>query len=324
MKRPAFFFTPRLLLSIVLLVFGSELRAQLTYNELAVQYDSPWTYKKLQLIPVRFKGAGEGGDSQKNIAFDNGVISFSDALRRNKISIKETSSGGGPDVATLVVKSRSKENILLLSGEMVQGGKQDRAFGKTTIIPAGRHKSYVSVFCVEKGRWDDKPKSFRYAGTADARIRKQIDVTQRQNKVWKEIDNELTSKKKKNKTSAYLQAYNDSTQIDTSYLRYFINRMKQSDSSYAGFIAVTGNRIINAELFSGSDLCLAAYIEMIRSYMHTLTPADGVPNKKHDEIKVFTDKFLPDKATQKKYLTTNGRLYYYGSDVIHLTAYDSP
>ena len=113
MQLPAFFSTARLLLSIVLLVFGCELRAQLTYNELTVQYDSPWTYKKLQLIPVRFKGPGGGAGSQKNIAFDNGVISFSDALRRNKISIKETSSGGGPDVATLVVKSRSKENILL-------------------------------------------------------------------------------------------------------------------------------------------------------------------------------------------------------------------
>jgi len=324
MKLPAFF--PKrcqLLLPCFFLLSLQQLKAQLTYNELSVQYDSPWTFKKLQLIPVRFKGPGGGNAAQQTTAFDKGVISFSDALRRNKITVKETSVDGGPDVSTLVVKNRSKENILLLSGELVQGGKQDRAFGKTTIIPAGRHKNYVSVFCVEKGRWDDKPKSFRYAGTADARIRKQIDVTQRQNKVWKEIDNELITKKKKNKTSAYLQAYNDSTQLDTSYLRFFINRMKESDSSYAGFIAVTGNRIINAELFSGTDLCLAAYIDMIKSYMHTLTPADGIPNKTHGELKTFTDKFLPDKATQKKYLSTNGRIYYYESQVIHLIAYDN-
>ena len=313
-----------LLLPVFFVLSAPQLTAQLTYNELSVQYDSPWTYKKLQLIPVRFKGAGSGAGngSPQIIAFEKGVISFSDALRRNKITVKETSAYGGPDVSTLVVRNRSKENILLLSGEMVQGGKQDRAFGKTIVIPPGRRKNYVSVFCVEKGRWDDKAKSFRYAGTADARVRKQIDITQRQNKVWKEIDNELTAKKKKNKTSAYLQAYNDSTQLDTSYLRYFINRMKESDSSYAGFIAVTGNRIINAELFSGTDLCLAAYVDMIKSYMHTLTPADGIPNKTHDEMKAFTDKFLPDKATQKKYLSAHGRLYYYDSEVIHLIAYD--
>ncbi len=325
MKMPASLFYKRtrfIFLPIIFFLFPKQLQAQLTYNELTVQYDSPWTYKKLQLIPVRFKGIGSGAGSQKNIAFEDGVISFSEALRRKQIIVKENTANGGPDVSSLLVKNHSKENILLLSGEMVQGGKQDRAFGKTTIIPAGRHKNYASVFCVEKGRWDDRSKPFRYAGTADAGVRRQIDVTKRQSKVWKQIDNELVSKKKKNKTSAYLQAYNDSTQLDTSYLRFFINKMKESDSSYAGFIAVTGNRIINSELFSGTDLCLAAYIEMIKSYVHTLTPADGIPNKTHDEIKAFTDKFLPDKSTEKKYLSTNGRMYYYEGAVIHLIAYD--
>ncbi|MEP6466505.1 MAG: DUF6569 family protein, partial [Parafilimonas sp.] len=221
------------------------------------------------------------------------------------------------------VKNHSQENIMLMSGEIVEGGKQDRAFGETTIIPAGRHKNYVSVFCVEKGRWDDKARPFRHAGTADAEVRKQIDVTKRQSKVWKQIDTELAEKNKKNKTSAYLNAYNDSTNNDTSYLRFFINKMKASDSSYAGFIAVAGNRIINTEIFGGTDLCLTAYIDNIKSYVHSLRSSDGVPNKTHDELKTFTDKFLPDKTIQKKYLSTNGRMYYYNSQVIHLVAYDN-
>ena len=80
--------------------------------------------------------------------------------------------------------------------------------------------------------------------------------------------------------------------------------------------------IINAEIFTGSDLCVAAYIDNIKSYVHSLQPADGIPNKTHDEIKTFTDKFLPDKTIQKKYLSANGRLYYYNGEVIHLVAYD--
>ena len=208
-------------------------------------------------------------------------------------------------------------------GEIVQGGKQDRAFGETTIIPSGRHKNYISVFCVEKGRWDDKARPFKHAGTADAGVRKQIDVTKRQSKVWKQIDNELAEKNKKNKTSAYLNAYNETSPDDTSYLRFFINKMKESDSSYAGFIAITGNRIINSEIFGGTDLCLAAYIDNIKSYVHSLQPSDGVPAKTRDEIKAFTDKFLPDKIIQKKYLTTNGRIYNYNGKIIHLVAYDN-
>lgn len=307
---------------LMLVFFHQQLQAQLTYNELSVQYDSPWTFKKLQLIPIRFKDKGGAPGFQNITAFDKPVISFSDALKQHKIVIKENSADGGADVSTLFVKNKSKDNVLLMSGEMIQGGKQDRAIGKTTIIPAGRNKNYVPVFCIEKGRWDDKAKRFRHAGTADVGVRKQIDETQRQNKIWKQIDNELAEKNKKNQTAAYLSAYNDSTLDDTSYLHFFINKMRESDSSYAGFIAITGDRIINSEIFSGTDLCLAAYIEMIKSYVHSLQPSDGAPSKTHDEIKAFTDKFLPDKTTQKKYLSTNGRMYYDNGEVIHLVAYD--
>jgi len=305
----------------LLILSAGITNAQLTYNELSVQYDSPWTFKKLQLIPVRFKSTGGDSSSKNHEMFNGKVISFSDAMQKHKITVKEVTDGG-PDVSTLMIKNRSNDNVMLMSGEMLQGGKQDRAFGETTIIPKGRRKNYVQVFCVEKGRWDDKAKSFKHAGTADARVRKQIDVSKRQSKVWKQIDEELAEKNKKNQSSAYLKAYNDSFYFDSSYLHYFIEKMKSSDSAYAGFIAITGNRIITADIFAGSDLCLAAYIENIKSYVHSLNPSDGIPSKTKDEIKTFTDKFLKDKATQKKYLSANGRMYYYNNQVIHLIAYD--
>lgn len=313
-----------IVLSVIFSFVFTAVKAQLTYNELSIQFNNAWTFKKLQLIPIRFKdkGSSDTAASVKVNNFSNGILSFSDALKQHKITIKENNAEGGADVSTLVVKNKSKDNVLLLSGEMVQGGKQDRAFGKTIIIPPGKSKNYVPVFCIEKGRWDDKARPFKHAGTADAGVRKQIDVTQRQSKIWKQIDNELAAKNKKNNTSEYLKAYNDSMLDDTSYLHFFINKLKQSDSSYAGFIAITGNRIINSEIFSGSDLCISAYVDLIKSYVHSLLPSDGIPAKTHDEIKNFTDKFLPDKTIQKKYLSINGRMYYYNSQVIHLVAYD--
>lgn len=306
---------------VAMIFFYSTALAQLTYNELSIQYDSPWTYKKLQLIPIRFKGSGPGAINADNKMFDGNLISFDDALRQHKIVVKEMTSGGA-DVSTLLIKNKSKDNVMLMSGEIVQGGKQDRAFGETTIIPKHRKKNYIPVFCIEKGRWDDKAKAFRHAGTADAKVRKQIDVTRRQSKVWKEIDTVLLEKNKKNQTSAYMKAFETPEPEDSSYLRYFIEKMRSSDSAYAGFIAITGNRIINSEIFAGTDLCVTAYIENIKSYVRSLQPTDGIPVKTHDEIKTFADKFLRDKTTQKKYLAANGRIYYYEGQVIHLVAYD--
>jgi hypothetical protein len=47
---------------------------------------------------------------------------------------------------------------------MVAGGKQDRAFAETTIIPPNDDENFVPVFCVEKGRWENRLRNFRYAG----------------------------------------------------------------------------------------------------------------------------------------------------------------
>src|SRR4029078_6497325 len=98
----------------IFLFIHQQVKAQLTYNELGIQYDSPWTVKKLQLIPVRFKDKGGAPGFQNVTAFDKPVISFSDALRQHKIVIKENTADGGADVSTLLVKNRSKDNVLLM------------------------------------------------------------------------------------------------------------------------------------------------------------------------------------------------------------------
>src|SRR3954470_12037255 len=84
-----------------------QTKAQLTYNELSVQYDSPWTFKKLQLIPVRFKGVGNGSDNANTTMFNGNIMSFSEAMNKHKITVKENTSAGGSDVSTLLIKNRS-------------------------------------------------------------------------------------------------------------------------------------------------------------------------------------------------------------------------
>src|SRR4029077_17374623 len=49
--------------------------------------------------------------------------------------------------------NNSKRPLLLLAGEIVTGGKQDRVIGKDRIVPAESDPGDLSVFCVEPGRW---------------------------------------------------------------------------------------------------------------------------------------------------------------------------
>jgi hypothetical protein len=300
------------------MLISSKLFAQLTYEHLAVNYDSPWVCGKLKLIPVRYKGNGGKEDNFLN----GGLMSFEDALKEGKISVKETSMPGGSDVSLLEVKNHSKKNILVHSGEMVAGGKQDRAFATTTIIPPSDNENFLSVFCVEKGRWDGKPRAFHYSGSADASLRKQIDISKQQNKVWKEIDQHLADEGIQNSTWDYLDLFRDTSYIDTSCMHFFRKKMMESDSLYAGFVAVTGNRIIDCQLFGSNDLCVASFEVMLKSYARSINSKDGVPQVSNTDVKIFLDKFLQTEEQQKEFLKTHGRLYTYQNHVIHLIAYD--
>ncbi len=56
-------------------------------------------------------------------------------------------------VNQLVLVNNSKRPLLLLAGEIVAGGKQDRVIGMDRIVPAESDPIDLSVFCVEPGRW---------------------------------------------------------------------------------------------------------------------------------------------------------------------------
>ena len=49
--------------------------------------------------------------------------------------------------------NNSKRPLILLAGEIVTGGKQDRVIGKDRIIPSESDPMDLGVFCVEPGRW---------------------------------------------------------------------------------------------------------------------------------------------------------------------------
>jgi len=57
------------------------------------------------------------------------------------------------EVNRLVLVNNSTRPLLLLAGEIVAGGKQDRVIGKDRIVPAESDPIDLSVFCVEPGRW---------------------------------------------------------------------------------------------------------------------------------------------------------------------------
>ena len=75
-------------------------------------------------------------------------------------------------VNQLVLVNNSKRPLLLLAGEIVTGGKQDRVIGKDRLVPPQSEPVDLGVFCVEPGRWVAKSANFGALGGNMARTQR--------------------------------------------------------------------------------------------------------------------------------------------------------
>ncbi len=99
----------------------------------------------------------------------------------------------GATVNTLVLVNRSKRPLLLLAGEVVTGGKQDRVIGKDRIVAPGADPLPLDVFCVERGRWS-AGSAFKASNLmAHPSVREQAAVAKEQGKVWDAVRRGSTS-----------------------------------------------------------------------------------------------------------------------------------
>ncbi|MFZ9915676.1 MAG: ARPP-1 family domain-containing protein, partial [Phycisphaerales bacterium] len=86
-----------------------------------------------------------------------------------ELAIEEVSLGGS--VPTLRAHNRSAHDILIIAGQVVRGGKQNRGVNSDMLVAAGQFAD-VPVTCVEQGRWSGDPRSrFSHAGIEPIAVR---------------------------------------------------------------------------------------------------------------------------------------------------------
>ncbi len=91
-------------------------------------------------------------------------------------------------VNELALVNNSDRPLLLVAGEVVSGGKQDRVVARDRIVPAHSAPVPLGVFCVEPGRWRGLSMEFASAKLmAHPQLRKEAMVAQDQSKVWEEV-----------------------------------------------------------------------------------------------------------------------------------------
>jgi hypothetical protein len=100
----------------------------------------------------------------------------------------------GAQVNQLVLINNSKRPLLLLAGEIVTGGQQDRVIGKDRLIPAESDPVDLGVFCVEPGRWVARSDKFMAPMVmVQPSVRAKAMAEKDQAKVWEQVGKARTS-----------------------------------------------------------------------------------------------------------------------------------
>src|SRR6202049_2568905 len=152
----------------------------------------PVAYENITIFPVvssstqdtsAFLTLDEGLSSGEVIVSEQGAAGLARTRDGRPVTVPQYNSGAS--VSQLVLINRSKRPLLLLAGELVSGGKQDRIIGKDRIVPVGSEALPLDVFCVEHGRWTGASSQFGASKTiVHPSVREQAAVAQNQEEVW--------------------------------------------------------------------------------------------------------------------------------------------
>jgi hypothetical protein len=111
-------------------------------------------------------------------------------LRRRRPGVwpETPPSTGSAQVNQLTLVNNSRRPLVLLAGEIVSGGKQDRVVGKDRIV-GPESEVALGVFCVEPHRWNQITQNFSpFPGAmAQPSVRQQAMAGQNQQAVWDQV-----------------------------------------------------------------------------------------------------------------------------------------
>ncbi|HXA82904.1 MAG TPA: DUF6569 family protein [Methylomirabilota bacterium] len=258
----------------------------------------PISYENLTVFPVV---SSSGYDTSAFLTLEEGLSNGEvavreqgpDAIYRNRDGSRPVAQNyGGPSVNQLVLVNHSKRPLLLLAGELVSGGKQDRVIARDRIVAPFGEPLPLNVFCVEHGRWSAGSQFNEAKTIVHPSVREQAAVTQRQGDVWAAVTAGSVAARPSAAPapavgSAELQATIQDEAPTQSYSRIYgsrrvsssvetvvseIQRRLRKETSglkgerVVGVVVAYGGEVAWSDIFASDDLFNHYWSKLLRSY----------------------------------------------------------
>ena len=219
----------------------------------------PVSHGGLTLFPLV---PGKDGGSGKKIGE---IRTMDEALEAGSLVIRETGRGV---VGTLIGEDRGDAPVLLMAGEILAGGKQNRTLRQDVLLPPRSGDISIPTYCVEEGRWREKTTKFDSGGTlAHPSLRKEALRAAPQAKIWQEVREHSQSAGVHSSTGDVQAYYGDKKVAQAMEKGAEAIERQGFPADAVGVVAVRGDRVIGLDLFAGPSLFAKLRRKVIKTYL---------------------------------------------------------
>jgi hypothetical protein len=171
-----------------------------------------------------------------------------EAMTNGTLTVQEVSESG--EVPWLVADNDGDLPVLFFEGEVLRGGKQDRALASSVLV-ARTSRTRVPVCCVERGRWRHSSRRFSPGSCCPPSLRsflKQGDG--RQSRIWAAIQQQHRATGTENLSDA-LDARRKAAEGSRHGLHYV--------EGAAGIALALGGKVVSVDVFDKPQTCKALW-----------------------------------------------------------------
>lgn len=275
-----------------LVIFAGGLSQQNTASAgTGWQVHEPIVHSNLVLFPITSVRQHDSAD----------YLTLDEGLRSGEVEVTElgpalirrrpgTPAPDGARVNTLALVNHSRKALLLLAGEIVIGGKQDRVIARDRLVPPGTDPLPLDVFCVEPGRWHGASLAFKGKSLMAApTVREKAAVARNQQEVWGATEAvrqglvggiasglpAAVARRALRASSSYAQLESSdvfksrideaSRQLARDYERAL--RGALGGKNVVGVVVAINGEVVWADLFADAELFQRYWSKLLRSYV---------------------------------------------------------
>ncbi len=221
------------------------------------------------------------------VCFD--YLTLDEALESGAIEVTEKLGGSVPE---LEVENKGAKAVLLLNGEELKGGRQNRTLN-TDILVKPKTKITIPVSCTERGRWSYAQEAppgktepvMRSAGyvtphSMRSNISKGVGQSlgmgmgfkANQDQVWQASSDYHAGYNVPTRTGAIDDVFN----AKESDIRKYLDALRPDKDTWNGMAVVIDNKFVGLDIFDSSAIMAQLWDKLVRSYtLDALRGGDG-------------------------------------------------